>query len=866
MQQKAALQELLQYIRILILDDEKTVGYATKIRLQQSGYPEVDYTADISEAWDKLSQTNIILVDHFLGDAPQTGIEFTREAKKEYGNNLDVLIYSGSVEKLVKNALEAGATACLEKPLRFEYLELWIQETARRIWLEKILNAIPDEVMVIDPNDSFFGKIHYVNETKKRQFEKSKALEYDYCWKRFEKQGEGNQPCRDCLSREAKNDEKTVRAYWNYTTWDGKKESVDIHAAPIRDQIGNIRGIIETCRDRTGREVMQQNLRKIETENNWDKRMELFLKGFIDLGYHRVRFYQKQIQNNQLVYQGVRQIGMPNEFDIHQYCYLAKKDKPTEIILKDKYPTLFVVKKDEGFNWIPLSTNKHVYRVDNRLVPDNMEFMKKKWVDIPVVANREVIAKVSVEPKDQDAFISNYELELLAYYTEWAGQALANAESREKLRLNDETNKLIIKMNRKISKIPVHRHWVYRAVRQVCEVLDTSSCTIFLLKRVNESARLVRKSSYARDKSGKRIRAMLKEEYEPGQYFVGNVFTFGRSRICNNLAKIAEKQRAGGKQVVQLESYDYYSDNIKEPLRNIMCVVLRREGKKIGIIRTLNKRRADIFGNRDFTKDDLKAFEALAGQIAIAYEAADLLEQLNKSKELQEFITQEYSHTLKNLMQPVITISGLLKTDPNDQELWDLLSNEISKMKTTINTMLELAKLESQTLKLRKSLINIPEMIYNVIKPYKILAADRDMDIKVVIDANIQCAELDFSLIYDAIANLLDNAIKYGKEKEPIEIAATIVKKKIQISVSDIGETIPLDIREKIFEKFFTGENVVDKVHQLGLGLTYVKVVTEAHGGKVYVDPDFTQGTKLVMRLPIDSQLENEGNEKNSDH
>ncbi len=110
---------------------------------------------------------------------------------------------------------------------------------------------------------------------------------------------------------------------------------------------------------------------------------------------------------------------------------------------------------------------------------------------------------------------------------------------------------------------------------------------------------------------------------------------------------------------------------------------------------------------------------------------------------------------------------------------------------------------------------------------------------------------LDETLIYDAVANLLDNAVKYGYEGTPIRLAERLSRSSLLISVSDYGPQIPKEDRTRVFEKYYTGKGFADTIKQIGLGLTYVKTVTEAHGGKVYVDPHFKQGAKIVMKLPL---------------
>ncbi len=854
MQPKAALDDLLQYIRILILDDDDNLANAARTSLNLIGYPYVEYTDDPSVAWDKLPSTNILLIDHFLGYADQNGIEFTREAKKKFGNELDVIIYSGSVGELVHFAIEAGATACLEKPLNFEYLSLWIKETAKRIWFEKILNAIPDEIAVLAPNVEEFGRILYANETKKSKHEKGKdPLEGDYCWQRFEKRGFGSQPCPGCIPLEALLDKKACRNFWSYKTLEGKEESVDIHAAPIFDQINNVRCIVETCRDRTQQETINRYFRRIERETDWDKRLDIFLNGFIELGYERVRFYKRESTNGLAVYHGVYQVGMPASFNVKEYSHSEKDDIPTQIITQSKFPALFIVKQTDEYNWVPSLSSNSIYKVSDNRVPNNHILEKKRWIDIPVIANREIIAKISIEPTDPNRFVSSHDLELLNRYAEWAGQALVNAEQREKLRLKDETNQIIIQMNQKMSKMPIHHWWPKLAVRRICRALNTSSCSLFLLEVKNGHEKLVRKAIYARDYTGKTIKKLdFDEEYEPGEHIVGSVFQFGRNRRIQNLEHIADRQRNQGKETINLEYYDQLTKYFGQEIRNVMCVVLRTGRDKIGVLRVLNKHRADVFGNRDFTSDDLNAFIALAGQMSVAFETKELFDQVNASQQYKEFITQEYSHTMKNMMQPVVTISGLLQKDSDNKELWAMLEDEISKMKTTINTMMQLVRLDSQELQLVRKSLDINDLIFKVIRPYKVVASDSNMEIIVNVNSSNEEFYLDERLISDAIANLLDNAIKYGDENSPIYVSHKCDQNVLEIAVKNFGPEISASDREKIFQKYYTGANNVVSSQQTGLGLPYVKAVTEAHGGEAFVDPKFNKGTKVVMRIPFE--------------
>jgi len=177
-----------------------------------------------------------------------------------------------------------------------------------------------------------------------------------------------------------------------------------------------------------------------------------------------------------------------------------------------------------------------------------------------------------------------------------------------------------------------------------------------------------------------------------------------------------------------------------------------------------------------------------------------------------------------------------------------------------------LVRAESTALLPQRSKVNIEKLLQDVQIPYILLASDKDMTIRLSIDKTMQTVWLDERLIYDAIANLLDNAVKYGDSGTNIEIETSVKKGKLFISVSDIGQVIPKEDRVRVFDKFVRGEHNVDKIRQLGLGLTYVKEVTEAHGGKVYVDPRFANGAKIVMNFPLARLMEEEKHEKNTHH
>ena len=119
------------------------------------------------------------------------------------------------------------------------------------------------------------------------------------------------------------------------------------------------------------------------------------------------------------------------------------------------------------------------------------------------------------------------------------------------------------------------------------------------------------------------------------------------------------------------------------------------------------------------------------------------------------------------------------------------------------------------------------------------------------VDSTIYVDEVHFQ---NAIFNLMDNAVKYGKPDQPLDIymATWNDDEHLYLSIRDTGLGIKKENLKKVFEKFYrvhTG-NVHD-VKGFGLGLAYVKQIVELHDGEISVDSEYRKGTKFTIKLPV---------------
>jgi signal transduction histidine kinase len=209
----------------------------------------------------------------------------------------------------------------------------------------------------------------------------------------------------------------------------------------------------------------------------------------------------------------------------------------------------------------------------------------------------------------------------------------------------------------------------------------------------------------------------------------------------------------------------------------------------------------------------------------------------------KEFINVA-SHEIKTPIQAILTFSQLLQRYPDRQnEFTPAISRNSLRLQRLSNDILDVAKIESRSLKLNKELFDLNQVISNIIDDYKTIIVKENHKVKLQFNPSkeILLVEADKERISGVISNLLSNAIKFTKEGE---IFVSTEKKNNNnnnknsnnhfyalVTVKDTGPGIDPEIFPKIFSKFIT-----KSFEGLGLGLYISKNVVEAHGGKIWAE------------------------------
>ncbi len=247
---------------------------------------------------------------------------------------------------------------------------------------------------------------------------------------------------------------------------------------------------------------------------------------------------------------------------------------------------------------------------------------------------------------------------------------------------------------------------------------------------------------------------------------------------------------------------------------------------------------------------------ASAIERALLAEEASQAEILRATEKLQTALLNSISHDLRT---PLASITGVLSSlrmdedwlDPQTRrELVETAFDEAERLNRLVGNLLDMTRLEAGSIKLSLQPCDIQDVIGSALNSLSSRLGTRQVQVDLAPD--LPLIALDFVLINQVIINLLDNAVKYSPEPEPIYIRALQHGDTFQVEIEDHGPGIPEEDLDHIFEKFYRVkrfENVVGT----GLGLSICKGIIEVHGGKIWAENRSAGGVKMAFTLPFRS-------------
>jgi len=240
-----------------------------------------------------------------------------------------------------------------------------------------------------------------------------------------------------------------------------------------------------------------------------------------------------------------------------------------------------------------------------------------------------------------------------------------------------------------------------------------------------------------------------------------------------------------------------------------------------------------------------------------SYTILIILRQKKLSVIKNDFINN-MTHELKTPISTISLASQMLRDNSVDnsptavERISGVIFDESKRLSMQVEKVLQTAVFNEGRLKMKFKDIDLHEILASVVQNFEIRVQSVNGKISLNDNANQYIIYGDHVHITNVFFNLLDNAVKYSKDKPEIEVSTENKNDEVIISVKDNGIGIAKEHQKQIFERFFrvpTG-NVHD-VKGFGLGLHYVYKIIEAHNGKIKVESALNKGTKFMIAFPL---------------
>jgi signal transduction histidine kinase len=237
---------------------------------------------------------------------------------------------------------------------------------------------------------------------------------------------------------------------------------------------------------------------------------------------------------------------------------------------------------------------------------------------------------------------------------------------------------------------------------------------------------------------------------------------------------------------------------------------------------------------------------------AEASDESHLSPKTKKDSETERILCN-FSHDIKNSLNPIITLFPTLvnkESDPEKLRRMEVIHRNIRNINNLANKTFELIKAKSEEYPLEKTQINISDLMEDVLEPYRDTIEEKNLII-ILNKADPQKIFADQRYLKRVLTHIIDNAIRFSSEQGTITIRSQYTPSEFLITITDTGIGMTPYQLQNAFNEFYKGDTSRHSLDSNGLGLAISKYIVQKHGGRIWAESDgMDKGVTIFLTLP----------------